>query len=416
MDEKEKTLLDNLQKALKSDLEKLKTDMEAGTLKKADFTAKMDEINTKFDTLKDSYTEKSITDGIQTQVDALNTKLAEMKTTKKEATTFIDEVLTKAVEVFKDYKSKGKGAMEFEIKSGPLSLGVSTTTGAGVILEDREPGINYEPKRRPLMLTLIRSGVTTSDRVSWVEKTDEDGAPAFRKEFETFPKRAWKTVLKESLVKKIAVLVEYSNEIEEDLDGFMPELRRDLIEQIELELDKNILRGEGGGASDADLKGILEYAQAWDNDGYVDAAGKANIYDVIAVGVNQIDEEHHNANVIVMSPKTAMAMKLSKDDDGRYLMPPFSAANGVTVDGVRVVTNTLLTKGEILIMDGTRAELKWKRGWRLEMSDSHSDNFDKDVMAVRLSGRCALKIKDTDAKAFVYIADTDVAIAALNQS
>jgi HK97 family phage major capsid protein len=414
--EKEKELLENLQKALKNDLEKLKSEIESGTIKSADFTQKMDAINAKFDSLKDSYVEKSVTEGFQTQLDELNKKLAEVKQTRKESMTFVEEVMTKAADVFKDYRTKGKGALDFEIKSGPLSLGVSTTTGAGVILEDREPGINYEPKRRPLMLSLIRSGVTTSDRVSWVEKLDENGKPAFRKEFETFPKKSWKTVLKESLVKKIAVLVEYSNEIEEDLDGFMAELRRDLVEAIELELDKNILRGEGGGASDADLKGILEYAQAWNNGTYTDPAGKANIYDVLAVAVNQIAEEHHNANVIVMSPGTAMEMKLTKDEEGRYLMPPFSAANGVNVDGVRVVTNTLFARNEVLVMDGTRAEFKWKRGWRLEMSDSHSENFDKDVMAVRLSGRGALKIKDTDAKAFVYIANVKTAIAALNQS
>jgi hypothetical protein len=98
------------------------------------------------------------------------------------------------------------------------------------------------------------------------------------------------------------------------------------------------------------------------------------------------------------------------------LMPPFAAANGTQVEGLPVITNTLLGPTEILIMDGTKAQFLWKRNWQLELSDSHSENFAKDVLAVRLTGRGVLKIKNTDAKAFVHVADYTDAIAALTPS
>jgi len=415
MEDKTKEFVDNLKKSLQTELQDMKSTMEKGLMSKEDFTLKMAEVNTKFDDLKEKLIEKDVTDGLQTQIDKLNQKHEALKLTGKQAESFVDSIITKAVELKASYHEKGKGVGEMTIKSGPLDMGITTTTGAGIPQGDREPGINYAPKRRPVMLDVILSGATNSNVVEWVEKTDEEGAPAFKKEFETFPKRSWKSTLKSLTVKKITVLSEHSKEILEDVDFFQAELRRDLVEQIQLVLDNEILNGDGTGiATDAGLKGILEYAQAWNNGTF--EVADPSIYDVIAVGVNQIEEEHHFPTVIMMRPSTAMAMKLSKDKEGRYLMPPFATANGTTVEGLPIVTNTLLKAGEILIMDGTKAQFLWKRNWLLELSDSHSENFAKDVLAVRLTGRGVLKVKSTDVKAFVYVADYKTAIAALTPS
>lgn len=409
--EKEKELLDNLKKSLQDELNGIKSDARKGLLEKEDFETRMKEVNTKFEELKEGLIEKEITDGLQSQIDKLNEKHEALKLTSKQAESFVDTIITKAVSLKDAYIEKGKGFAELTLKSGPLDMGNTTTTGAGIPQDDREPGIAYAPKRRPVMLDVITSGSTTSNTVSWIEKEDEQGEPAFKKEFETFPKRSWKSKLVELTVKKIAVMAEYSKEILEDVDYFQAELRRDLVEKIQLVLDNNILNGEGGGANDADLKGILEYAQAWNNGTFTVA--EPSIYDVIAVAVNQIEEEHHFPTVIMMRPSTRMTMKLSKDKEGRYLMPPFATANGTTVEGLPIVANTLLKPGEILVLDGTKAQFLWKRNWQLELSDSHSDNFAKDVLAVRLSGRGVLKVKGTDVKAFVHVADYTQAITAL---
>ena len=407
----EQKALDEIKKNIQTEVNNLKKDMRDGLLEKADFETRIGEINTKFDELKEKYSEKSVTDGLQDQIDKLNQKHEELKLTRQKAESFVDQIISKAVELKAAYTEKGKGVAELTLKSGPLDMGNTTTTGAGIPQGDREPGISYAPKRRPVMLDVILSGSTNSNVVEWVEKTDEAGEPAFKKEFETFPKRSWKSVLRSLTVKKIAVLAEYSKEILEDVDFFQAELRRDLVEQIQLALDANILHGTGGDANDADLKGIKDIAQSWNNNGFTVA--EPSIYDVIAVAVNQIEEEHHFPTVIMMRPKTAMAMKLTKDKEGRYVMPPFATANGTSVEGLPVVTNTLLGANEILVMDGTKAQFLWKRNWSLELSDSHDDNFAKDVLAVRLSGRGVLKVKNTDAKAFVFVSNYNTAITAL---
>jgi HK97 family phage major capsid protein len=371
------------------------------------------ELQKKIDELKEKMkqdAELNVKEDLQVHINNLNEKIEEMRgysfTTTKQGS-FLSPFVEKAAKAIPNFKQHGKQSFELELKSSPTaeSMGLTSTTGAGVVVGDRIPGIHSEPARRPIMLDYILSGTTNSDKVTWVESTDKAGEPAFKKEFEEFPQRSWQTVQKTAYVKKMAVYSNFSREILEDLEGFQNELRRDLMERIQLILDTNILRGDEGGAAEAELKGILEYAQAWDNGTFTVA--DANVYDVIAVAKTQIKKEHHNPNVILMSPDTAMRMNLTKDDNGNYVAGK---------NELPVVTSTLLSDGEMLIMDGTKAQFKWRRNWTMEMTDSHDQDFTKDMFTVRLTGRGVLVIKDTDAKAFVHVTSVDDAITALTPS
>lgn len=407
--------MEEIQKALQEKIDALKKNVKEQTVDKESFETSVKELKDLHEGLSEKYVEKSIVEDLNKQIEGLNEKVEAMKQTKKQAESFVDLAVKNASDLLKSYKEKGhKVGTDMNLKD-VIDMGTSNAITGQIPMDDREPGLNYEPRRQPVMLNLIQSGSTNSDTVSWVEKTDQEGAPAFKKEFEVYPSRSWKSVLRTEAVKKIGVLAEYSSEITEDVDYFESELRRDLVEMIQLELDKKIWEGDGG---DTEIKGIKEHVQAWSNVFGTDTitVAEPSIYDVLAVAVNQIRVEHHNPTVIVMSPTTAMEMKLTKDENHNYVMPPFAAANGVQVEGLPVVTNTLLDNGEILVMDGSKAQFLWKRNWRLEISDSHDANFAKDMLAVRLTGRGVLKVKNTDAKAFVHVADVSDAITAMTPS
>lgn len=414
----EKQIVEKLQNKITEELKNLKSEMRKGLIEKSDYDAKMNEINETLKGLKDSQVEKKSFDEIQEQVDKLQEKADAFKFQQEQKKGLFDAVIEKAVSGFEDLKTKGRFVADFETKSGAIDMGNTTAITGEIPQGDREPGISYAPKRRPIMLDLIARGTTNSNLIQWVEKTDEQGAPAFKKEFETYPMRSWKSVLRELTVKKIAVAAEYSQEILDDVDYFRTELQRDLVEQIQLKLDNEILNGTEGGASEAGLKGILQYAQAWSNvfDGVTKTVDNASIYDVIAVGITQVMEEHFNPTHVVMRPSTALDMKLQKDSQGRYLLPPFAAPNGVNIEGLPVITNTLFDANEILIMDATKATMFMKQNWSLEMTNSHSDNFTSGVLTTRLTGRGVLRVKNTDAKAFVHVSDYTTAVTALGTS
>jgi len=418
---KEDILFEKIQGEISTEVEKIKSELEKGKLTKDDLTTAMQPVNDKVKQLEEMLGEKKedsqpvykMAEDIQAQVDKLNEKLEAFNHTGKQAETFADQLIQKAPDLVSQYNEKKHGKIELNLKTSPIDMGLTTAITGQIPQAEREPGIAHEPKRQPLLLSLIRTGTTNSNKLEWIEKETELGEPAFKAEFESYPKRSWKSKVASTDVKKLGVLAEYSKEILEDVDYFQAELRRDLVEQLQFVLDKNILEGDGN--SD-DLVGIkeLDDTLTWDNDDF--QVANPSLYDVIAVGVNQVETAHHNPSVIMMHPKTAMTMKLTKDDNNNYVMPPFAAANGVRVEGLPVVTNTLMGEKEIIIMDGSVAQLVWKRNWTIDISDSHGENFDKDVLAVRLSGRAALKIKGTDAKAFCILSDYDTAITALTPS
>jgi HK97 family phage major capsid protein len=363
-----------------------------------------DALQQKVDALKEHINDGPIAD-LKADIQGLNEKIEERRQSfRPQGQTFLQPFIQKASKAIPAFKQSGKQSFELELKVAE-DMGLTSTTGAGVVIGDRMPGIHSEPARRPVLMDYILTGTTNSDKVTWVEANTKEGAPAFKKEFETFPLRSWETVQKTAYVKKLTVYSSFSREILEDLEGFQSEVRRDLMERIQIVLETNVLRGDEGAEAQAELKGILEYAQAWNNGTFT--VTDPNVYDVIAVGINQIKKEHHNPNVILMSPSTAMQMNLTKDDNGNYVTGQNS---------LPVVTTTLLSDGEMLIMDGMKAMFKWRRNWVMEMTDSHGTEFIKDMFTIRLSGRGALVIKDTDAKAFVHVTSVDDAITALTPS
>ncbi len=389
-------------KGTKEELEEENSKLKAEIAKLKESLAKLKEA--------DEEEEKSRTElqkDLQIQIDEL-TKKADKMNEKADNVISIDSQLRKMVtkELLSEARGMAKekkGAKVFELEfKTPITMNVTQGGTTGQIpVTQREPGISFEPKRKPFVLDYIVNGVATSNDVSWVEKYDEKGEPAFKKELEKFPQRSWKHRAKSVKVKKVAVYSKYSNESLEDVDYFIGEVRRDIVEQLELTVDNEVLKGTSDSESfdAAGLKGILEYAQVWDNGGLT--VKDPNIYDVLATGINQIIEEHHMPNVIFMHPRDVLEMRLTKDKNGNYVMPPFSAVNGSSIEGIPIVMNTAVTKGDFLIMDGTKAAAFWKRMMEVKLFDQNEDDALHDLFTVTGTARLALRIKATDLKAFV---------------
>jgi HK97 family phage major capsid protein len=338
---------------------------------------------------------------LQEQIDELTKRSDKFNVTPGRVNKNFGTVLEKeAKTALTKMKEAGNKTYIHEFKSDIMGVGQGYNSGAGVVLEDREPGIHQAPLRKPVILDYIPQGTTTSDTVSWLEKTSIDGVPLFKKELETAPLRKYKLARKTRGVKKIMVASHYSREAMEDIDGFVAELRRDLLEQMERVLDKNLWDGDGG---DTELLGLtnmqnLQIIQAPVNYQIT----KPSILDVIALGVTQIREEHHEPTVVIVSPRTFLDMRTVKTGDGQYILPPYVSASGASFDGLPVVVNTLLDPDEIFIMDGRIARFNWRRAYQLEISDSHGDFFLDDVMTVKLTCRGVLRVKECDEKGLAY--------------
>jgi HK97 family phage major capsid protein len=182
-----------------------------------------------------------------------------------------------------------------------------------------------------------------------------------------------------------------------------------LRNEIPMLRETKLLTGSGS----SDIKGIISsgtpYAQAFAKPTGFDSVAKTNNFDVLEAAILQVmlgsaasQKTGFQPNLILLHPADLSNMKLVKDDDGGYIIPPFAAANGLVVSGVPVAASSELTAGQFLVGDFTRAKAFVKRNLEIRLWDQNSTDPIYDLVTFTSSMRLAFRIKGPDCYAFVY--------------
>jgi hypothetical protein len=97
------------------------------------------------------------------------------------------------------------------------------------------------------------------------------------------------------------------------------------------------------------LKGLIPYATAFDGGvgvaggtGLVALVQEPNEYDVIRALALQVENSYGIPSKVFVTPDTIAVMDISKDGEGRYILPPFKSSNGLVIAGVELVSTTAL--------------------------------------------------------------------------
>jgi HK97 family phage major capsid protein len=100
------------------------------------------------------------------------------------------------------------------------------------------------------------------------------------------------------------------------------------------------------------------------------------------------------ADGIVMHPSDWTSMQLVKDADDNYLgTGPFRAPQRRSLWGLPVATTAAIAQGTALVgAFRTAAQLFRKGGIRVDVSNSHSDYFVRNLTAIRAEERLALAV------------------------
>ena len=288
---------------------------------------------------------------------------------------------------------------EIELKS--LSE-LSSLTGE-VILEDRKEGISRDAVESPFVEELATTGTTNSDKVTWVEVLTETGSPATTAELAKFPEKDYTFGVESAEVYKVAVMSKASNEILEDAPQLVSFVRSSLIEDLQIKFDNELLTGNGVNK----FTGILTFAPVFTGGALANTftAGTANKFDVLRIAIMEImvagKVKKFTPTAIVLNPVDATSLDLEKGSDGHYVMPPFTTADRTVIKGVRVIENTTITAGTFLVGDFRKLVIANRRGLSLQVATENVDDFEKDMISMRLSRRAASYVRTNDIGAFV---------------
>jgi HK97 family phage major capsid protein len=293
-------------------------------------------------------------------------------------------------------------------------MGVGDNYTGDVALTEIDPMISRDPQRQPFIEQLVSVGTINSPIDLWIENTDSTGEVLPVSELAEIPRKDYDFAESTANAKKIGVLAKYSKEMADDLPNVLSEVRNYLIADLRKEVDRQILAGTGTvTSSEGELRGILEYATAFDAGDLAGTVIQPNNFDVIEAAATQVLVGLHTPNYVVVHPVDSAKMNLSKAEDGHYVMPPFITAGGATVSGLRVIVNTGIAAGSFLVGDFSKSTVKYRQGIQVELSNSDSDDFAKDRFSIKATTRLVHRVRGNDSEAFVTGTFTG-AIAALD--
>ena len=253
------------------------------------------------------------------------------------------EAIEHALEGVKDDIQKAiNGKQENAIKA-VVTMQVDNTIGAGatqVTITDNTRIITEQRRRELRYLANVSVGRTSGNRALWIEQTAEDGTPIMLGEGDAKTQLSAIWEEKTANVKKIAVYGKVTTELMADIPQLVSYIQNNLMKRLDIVLENQLFSGNNTGDN---LNGATNLATAFSAGTLANTIATPNDYDVIQAVALQTELAFGVPNAIFVNPAVVARMKLTKGNDGHYVMPVFATASGLEVAGMRVIPTTAMS-------------------------------------------------------------------------
>lgn len=318
---------------------------------------------------------------------------------------------------------EGRIPAQSRVQSNPIAVkalftGASSTSAGAFVVNERTDIVEMLGRKPLTIRNLVSNRRTTSDTVEFVAETSHTNAAAVVAEATsaaartaaantstgavTFtnasgggykPEGSWAFAVTTAVVKTIAEWVPVTKRALADvaqLEGLInDQLSADVAEAEE----GQILNGDGQGEN---FTGITATSgiqtQAWATD----------LFTTIRKGLTKARTVGRvNPTALVLNPADAERVDLAKDGEDRYYYGGPQSLGQRTIWGIPVVESESQTEGTGLLGDFSKAVLWDREQTTVTMTDSHSDFFIRNLVAVLAEERLAFGV--TRPTAFVSL-------------
>lgn len=346
----------------------------------------------------------AVTDMFKTIGEAAKTStlgLADLKDSKN--------VTIKVADVMAGLKALATGqtkAFSFELNTKADLQALTKATGivdftGDVVEPTRDTEITRDPVRQPFIEQIANTMNVENTGLVYVEIVTETGAPATTAELAAMPEKDFEYQAFTAPLKKVGVVNKHSVELLQDAPQLANAIQGMITEDLNIVVDDQLLDGDGTGTN---LTGILSRATLLD----AAAVGAqvlvgANHFDVIRIAMTKIAVAGKGKFIpthVLLNPVDTETLDLTKDSQGRYVMPAFSAADGTRIKSALVIENVGIPAGEFLVGDFRKLKVGRNGGVRVEFTTSDGTDFVKDIMAIKAVRRLCSYVRTNDAGAF----------------
>lgn len=340
----------------------------------------------------------------------LSAKLEAMKeqSKKDEPVTFSSEIKSKK----EDLKNTLKGLKDETI----IKANVTRASIADNESSFHLPDIGQLAHRKLTAYDLFpKFRVSDSDNRGVVSYLDWDEATkvraaAMRTEGVAFPESTAALVYKTVPLEKIGDTLPVTEEFFEDEEMAAAELEMFLKTNVEIVRDTQIVTGDG---TPPNLTGL--YTSAPEYVAVASGISDASIYDLIVKMKESIVEtggSKYNPDFAMMNIADINKMKLKKDANENYVMPPFVDRAGNVVDGLVIIENNSLAANTMVVGDRRFARIYEKSGVSVQRGYINAQ-FGADLMTLKVRERLLFLIREADKSGFAKETSISAALTTL---
>lgn len=307
--------------------------------------------------------------------------------------------------------AKGMSSKEIVVKADTLRASVSGNQQA---LELNEIGQLAHAKLTAYDI-FRKIPVSSSNNNGVIRYYDWDEATIVRAadmiaEGVAFPESTAKWVTKTETIRKIGDTLPVSEEFFEDEAMFAAELDMFLDTNVKIKRNDQIVNGDGIGQN---LNGIFASVDA-----FVPAASAisdASIYDLfvkVSEDITSVGGSKYQPDFALMNIADINKMKLKKDANDNYIMPPFVSRDGNNVAGMIVLEENSVVANTMVIGDRRYARIYEKAGISLSRGMVNTQ-FTEDMETLKARTRLLFLIRGADKGGFLKVTDISAALTTL---
>ncbi|MBZ9943448.1 phage major capsid protein [Mesorhizobium sp. BR1-1-13] len=360
----------------------------------ADFTEKLKATGAVSDELK-AKVDKALTElgEATTRVGELEKRAAREKDVVESAAMDLGDHLINSEQFKATDKTGGwRGAIRVgveraDITSGNTTVGAGRSAGTSLVPGARVPGIVAPPNRMLTIRDLIAPGQTTSSSVEYVKETGFTNSARPVTEGTTKPKSDLTFNLLTTPVRTIAHIFKASRQIMDDAPALASYINARGTYGLKYVEETQLLNGNGTGQN---LNGILPQATAFAP--AFNASDETPI-DRLRLAILQVVLAEYPASGVVLNPTDWARIELTKDNEGRYIVGSALSPIGPTLWSLPVVQTQAMAAGEFLTgAFNLAAQIFDRMGVEVLLSTENSDDFEKNMMTLRIEERLALAV------------------------
>ena len=190
--------------------------------------------------------------------------------------------------------------------------------------------------------------------------------------------------------------IKISRQLAQDNAALTAYINARMVYGVNLRVENQIIAGNGTAPN---MSGFIKSGN-FTAHGYTAASlttrfgsGYTRIDLIRAILVDAAAKEHP-ANAILLNPADWATIETLKDSQGRYLVGNPNDGSAPRLWRTAVVESNAITADNVLVLNLDQAATFYNRdGIVVEMSESDSDNFTKNLVTIRAERRCMLAVE-----------------------